>query len=637
MNDDNLFKKPPSSSTDNSNDKNELDNSSVEDNNSINELKTSNQTAKSLFELFGTSNSGFFDPTITEKENSKPAKQLQQQQSEKQNDAKKMSKKQRREAGILTKKELKKKKYLESLKEKQKREQEWKDKLVKMGDTICKFYLEGRCTKGDECQFSHNALINKKTEVCKYYLNGYCAKNANCTFMHAEFPCKFFHANKECKSGTSCRFSHEPMNAEMREIFVKFLKETDEPALRLSLLGSPPRQPHQQQQQQTVRTAIPSLLAQPVIPSLMNITVKKKQPPSLMSNLQFLEPIKQETAPISPLMSSLFSQDIDERCIPVQATINTDIDERAAIIESQPIANNLLTNLFENNLDPLVKLLQHQQKPQPDLVTTLLPALITAAVQSTSTPASVSQTNDAIINSLLKNLKTEPLEIDARTDGTLPYKAIPIYIPPSPLWTNPPVSTQSHSADSECDPRIEFYSNKLNNKNFNTDSKLPNLVNINTQLFSSTTSASALSPPQYASNSEDTAINIKQQTIKPLLPPSQSIINREYKDPRLLAKTSALIVNEVPTLNDFHSYHNQIINNRSDLMKIQQNNLKSESNTVRLSIADYKRKIQRPNDNEPTNINQINITPSSYSPLSSGISEFKAPQSLHELLKNYPS
>jgi hypothetical protein len=126
--------------------------------------------------------------------------------------------------------------------------------------------------------------------------------------MHAEFPCKFYHTNKECKSGVNCRFSHEAMTPDLRELFFKYLNEINEEST--SILGSPPR---------------PRTTTQ--LPSLMALTVpskKQQQPPSLMSNL--------------------FSQDIDERCIAVvQPT--TDIDERAAMTTTQ-------------NYDPFVKLLQ---------------------------------------------------------------------------------------------------------------------------------------------------------------------------------------------------------------------------------------------------------------------------------------
>ncbi|KAB1256781.1 Zinc finger CCCH domain-containing protein 6 [Camelus dromedarius] len=52
------------------------------------------------------------------------------------------------------------------------------------GKQICKYFLEGRCIKGDQCKFDHDAELEKRKEICKFYLQGYCTKGENCIYMH---------------------------------------------------------------------------------------------------------------------------------------------------------------------------------------------------------------------------------------------------------------------------------------------------------------------------------------------------------------------------------------------------------------------------------------------------------------------
>ncbi|CAK9300227.1 unnamed protein product [Gordionus sp. m RMFG-2023] len=84
--------------------------------------------------------------------------------------------------------------------------------------SICKFYTEGRCTKGDDCKFSHDSSVNSKQEVCKYYIQNTCTKGDACIFMHSEFPCKFFHTGNTCYSGDNCKFSHDVLTQDKTEL-----------------------------------------------------------------------------------------------------------------------------------------------------------------------------------------------------------------------------------------------------------------------------------------------------------------------------------------------------------------------------------------------------------------------------------
>nr|AAI35563.1 zc3h6 protein [Xenopus tropicalis] len=91
------------------------------------------------------------------------------------------------------------------------------------GKQICKYFLEKRCIKGDQCKFDHDAEIGKKREICKFYIQGYCTKGDNCLYMHNEFPCKFYHTGAKCYQGDNCKFSHDPLTDDTRELLHKVL------------------------------------------------------------------------------------------------------------------------------------------------------------------------------------------------------------------------------------------------------------------------------------------------------------------------------------------------------------------------------------------------------------------------------
>nr|XP_028580751.1 zinc finger CCCH domain-containing protein 6 isoform X1 [Podarcis muralis] len=97
------------------------------------------------------------------------------------------------------------------------------------GKQICKYFLEARCIKGDQCKFDHDAEIEKKKEICKFYIQGYCSKGENCIYMHNEFPCKFYHTGAKCYHGDKCKFSHDPLTKESKELLDKVLNTEEEP------------------------------------------------------------------------------------------------------------------------------------------------------------------------------------------------------------------------------------------------------------------------------------------------------------------------------------------------------------------------------------------------------------------------
>ncbi|XP_020827569.1 uncharacterized protein LOC110197860 [Phascolarctos cinereus] len=79
---------------------------------------------------------------------------------------------------------------------------------------VCKYFLAGRCVRGEQCRLDHGADGLKFQQLCKFYVQGYCTRGDHCRFLHGEFPCKFFHTGAKCYQGDHCGFSHAPLTPE---------------------------------------------------------------------------------------------------------------------------------------------------------------------------------------------------------------------------------------------------------------------------------------------------------------------------------------------------------------------------------------------------------------------------------------
>merc|ERR1719167_1680262 len=74
-------------------------------------------------------------------------------------------------------------------------------------------------------------------ELCKFYVLETCSKQERCSYLHQEFPCKYYHTGQECtKSTEMCKFSHDNLTNETREILLKHLETAPQ-----ELLGNFPR------------------------------------------------------------------------------------------------------------------------------------------------------------------------------------------------------------------------------------------------------------------------------------------------------------------------------------------------------------------------------------------------------------
>lgn len=56
-------------------------------------------------------------------------------------------------------------------------------KNIKKNEQPCRFYLAGNCTKGEQCEFTHDkSFISPQN--CWYYLNGGCKFGVKCKNLH---------------------------------------------------------------------------------------------------------------------------------------------------------------------------------------------------------------------------------------------------------------------------------------------------------------------------------------------------------------------------------------------------------------------------------------------------------------------
>lgn len=104
-------------------------------------------------------------------------------------------------------------------------------------DGVCLYYMQGKCHKADDCNFSHDAQPPRKMELCKFYLMDCCAKRDKCLYMHSDFPCKFYHTGLPCIYKDECKFAHgKPLSEGLRMILLKHIESAPK-----EILGEYPR------------------------------------------------------------------------------------------------------------------------------------------------------------------------------------------------------------------------------------------------------------------------------------------------------------------------------------------------------------------------------------------------------------
>lgn len=104
-------------------------------------------------------------------------------------------------------------------------------------DGVCLFYMQGKCYKGDDCVYSHDARPPRKMELCKFYLMDCCAKRDKCLYLHSDFPCKFYHTGLPCDYKEDCKFAHgKPLSENFKMILIKHIESAPK-----EILGNFPR------------------------------------------------------------------------------------------------------------------------------------------------------------------------------------------------------------------------------------------------------------------------------------------------------------------------------------------------------------------------------------------------------------
>lgn len=104
-------------------------------------------------------------------------------------------------------------------------------------DGVCLYFMQGKCHKGDDCIYSHDAKPPRKMELCKFYLMDCCAKRDKCLYMHADFPCKYYHTGLPCIYKDECKFAHgKPLTDNIKNILLKHIESAPK-----EILGDFPR------------------------------------------------------------------------------------------------------------------------------------------------------------------------------------------------------------------------------------------------------------------------------------------------------------------------------------------------------------------------------------------------------------
>jgi cleavage and polyadenylation specificity factor subunit 4 len=100
-----------------------------------------------------------------------------------------------------------------------------------LGGTVCRYWLEKRCKKGEACEYLHENVIDKLPECpnglscprirdcpfkhtprvvkeCQFYMNGYCKDGKNCKSLHVKRELCLNYTLGFCPDGPNCKLYH---------------------------------------------------------------------------------------------------------------------------------------------------------------------------------------------------------------------------------------------------------------------------------------------------------------------------------------------------------------------------------------------------------------------------------------------
>lgn len=108
---------------------------------------------------------------------------------------------------------------------------------------VCKYYLQGLCTKQSQCLYLHKKLTDN-TKICAEFLKGYCPLADNCDLLHDHPPSEQRDRKKysivKQKSNKDVKQSKETMSSEKSRYEADSQPSTSDSVPRRKKLGSLP-------------------------------------------------------------------------------------------------------------------------------------------------------------------------------------------------------------------------------------------------------------------------------------------------------------------------------------------------------------------------------------------------------------